>query len=200
MRARTSSRPVVWCRRRTPRSRARRASRHDLARHRVRDDRQPARLERRRAASPTRSRNSSASRSRGRTVRSSGMRRRPLCGLRQDREPRRHDGIFSRSQAFLISSSCARGRGGGRKMPSGSLCRPVSAAWFDAEYADEAVELVVVRLDVVVGDRPVVAEAVDDSCAGSRQARSAARCGPSGGSGHRACGRGTTATRLRPTV
>src|SRR6187200_3438224 len=54
-------------------------------------------------------------------------------------------GIFSWSQAFLIRSSCARGRGG--------VVR--------AEYADEAVELVVVRLHVVVRDRPVIAEPVD---------------------------------------
>ena len=75
-------------------------------------------------------------------------------------------------------------------MPSGSFGRPSCAA----EDADQVVDLVVVRRDVVVGDRPVVAEAVEALAAGSRRGRSGARCGPSDSCGRRACARATSRT------
>ena len=134
---------------------------HHLARHRVGDDRELAGLERRRQhhrdAREVRVRRAAAA-----ALAAVVARRRGRCAacVRIDRRDGT-TGIFSRSQAFLIRSSCARGFGGGRKMPSGSLCRPVCAAWLVPKMPTNSSSLVVVRLDVVVGDRPVVAEAVD---------------------------------------
>ena len=73
-------------------------------------------------------------------------------------------GIFSRSQAFLISSSCARGLRRRQENAVGFVVQAGLGRVVGAEDADERVELVVVRLHLVVRDRPVVAEAVDASC------------------------------------
>ena len=53
---------------------------------------------------------------------------RPFSGRVSTESLEATTGIFRRSHAFLITSSWARGRGGGWKMPSGSLCSPVCAA------------------------------------------------------------------------
>ena len=68
--------------------------------------------------------------------------------------------IFRWSQAFLIIVSVQRGLGGGRKMPSGAL----GTFSFRAEDADVCLDLVVIRRELFVSDRPVVAHAVGRVC------------------------------------
>ncbi len=133
---------------------------HDLARHGVRDDRQPSRLERRREhdrhAREIRVRRAAAP-----TLSAVVARGAAVVRPRQDRETRRHDGNLQLVAGFL-DQELVRARPRRRQEDAvrfvlqAGLGRVVRS-----EYADEAVELVVVRLHVVVRDRPVIAEPVD---------------------------------------
>src|SRR5579859_3258958 len=63
--------------------------------------------------------------------------------------------MFSLSQLFLMMVSVQRGLGGGRKIPSGAL-----NIFFRAEDSDVRLDFVVIRREIFVTERPVVASAI----------------------------------------
>src|SRR5438046_5394599 len=76
--------------------------------------------------------------------------------LRQNRQPRR-DARDAQLVGGLLDQQLVAAR---LRRRLEDAVRLVRNAFIRAEDTDEAIELVVVRLDVVVRDRPVVAEAI----------------------------------------
>ena len=128
----------------------------DLARHRAGDDREPAGRNRRRQEhgrrGEVRVRPAAAA-----ALAAVVARGAPVVRLGQDRQPRRDDRDVQ-LLGRLLDQQLVAARPGRRQKNAVRLVRQVLLR---AEDADQPIDLVVVRLQIVVGDRPVVAQAVE---------------------------------------